>query len=128
MTQTATGSLEVARRHLQKVEDAWWEPVDWADLALYGFYCLEACVVAVALHLGQPRPKSSHRAKVAAASDFATSHGLPDIEQLLIDLNDRRKHEAYGDIELADDDELDAEDVAIEIRAYFEAVEAMVAP
>ncbi len=128
MAQTATDSLEVARRHLQKVEDAWWDPVDWADLALYGFYCLEACVVAVALHLGQPRPKSSHRVKVAAAKDFATSHDLPDIEQLLIALNDRRKHEAYGDIDLADDDELDAEDVAIEIRAYFEAVEAMVAP
>lgn len=119
-------SLEVARRHLQKVEVAWWDPVDWADLTLYGFYCLEACVVAMALHLGQPRPKRTHPAKVALAKDLATSHGLPDIEQMLIALNDRRKFEAYGDIELADDDELDAEDLANGIRGYFEAVEALV--
>ena len=128
MTQTAMDSLKIARRHLEKVEAAWFDPADWADLAMYGFYCLEACVVAIALHLGQPRPKSTHPAKVALARSFAAAHDLPDIEQLLIALNDRRKFEAYGDVELAEDDDLDAQDVADEIRGYFEAVEAMVAP
>lgn len=122
MTQTATDSLEIARRHLQKVETAWWDPVDWSDPAMYGFYCLEACVVAVALHLGLQRPKSSHPAKVQLAKSFASSHGLPDIEQSLIALNNRRKFEAYGDIELDEDEDLDAEEVANEIRGYFEAM------
>lgn len=126
MTQTARDSLEVARRHLQKVETAWWDPVDWSDLAMYGFYCLEACVVAVALHLGQARPRSTHPAKAQLAKDFASDHGLPDIEQSLIALNDRRKFEAYGDIELDEDEDLDAEEVATEVRGYFEAVEAMI--
>ena len=128
MTQTAADSLEIAHRHLQKVETAWWDPVDWADLAMYGFYCLEACVVAMALHLGQPRPGRTHPAKVALARSFTASHGLPDIEQLLIALNDRRKFEAYGDIELAEDEDLDAQDVADEVRSYFEAIKATVAP
>ena len=85
-------------------------------------------MVAAALHLGQPRPARTHPAKVALAKSFAASHGLPDIEQLLVALNGRRKFEAYGDIELADDDDLDAEDVANDIRGHVEAVEAMVAP
>ena len=125
MTQMPMDSLEVARRHLLKVEAAWQDPVDWADLTLYGFYCLEACVVAMALQLGQPRPKRTHPAKVALAKDFAVSHGLPDIEQMLIALNDRRKFEAYGDVE--PDDDLDAEDLAAAIRGYLGAVELVVA-
>ncbi len=128
MAQTAQNALEVARRHLEKVEAAWWDPVDWADLALYGFYCLERCVVAAALHLGQARPKNTHPAKVDHARRLATDHGLPDVERLLVDLNDRRKFEAYGDSEPPEDEDLDAEDVANEIRAYFKAVETMVAP
>ncbi len=124
MAQTAREALEVARRHLEKVDDAWWEP-DWADLALYGFYCLEACVVAAALHLGLPPTKRTHPAKVEQARQLTAAHSLPDINDLLVELNDRRKFEAYGDIELPEDEDRDAEDVAAEIRAYFEAVEAV---
>lgn len=127
MAQTAREALEVARRHLEKVDDAWWEP-DWADLALYGFYCLEACVVAAALHLGLPPAKRTHPAKVEQARQLAAAHGLPDIDDLLVELNDRRKFEAYGDIELPEDEDGDAQDVAAEIRAYFEAVEAVLGP
>lgn len=128
MTQTARKALEVARRHLEKVEAAWDAPTDWADLALYGFYCLESCVVAAAVHLGLPRPKSTHPAKLQQARRLAASHGLPAVDGLLAELNDRRKFEAYGDSELAEDDDLDAEDVANEVRGYFEAVEAMLGP
>ena len=124
MAQTAREALEVARRHLEKVDDAWWEP-DWADLALYGFYCLEACVVAAALHLGLSPTKRTHPAKVEQARRLTAAHGLPDINDLLVELNDRRKFEAYGDIELREDEDRDAEDVAAEVRAYFEAVEAV---
>ena len=46
MPQTAAESLDLARRHLVKVQAAWDDPTDWADLSLYGFLCLEACIVA----------------------------------------------------------------------------------
>ena len=85
----------------------------------------EACVVAAALHLGLPPTKRSHPAKVEQARQLAAAHGLPDIDDLLVELNDRRKFEAYGDIELPEDDDRDAQDTAAEIRAYFEAVEAV---
>ncbi len=124
MAQTAREALEVARRHLVRVDDAWGEP-DWADLALYGFYCLEACVVAAALHLGLPLTKRTHPAKVEQARQLAAAYGLPEIDDLLVELNDRRKFEAYGDIELPEDEDRDAQDTAAEIQAYFEAVEAV---
>ena len=41
--QEAHEKLELARRHLGRVQAAW-DPPDWADLSLYGFYALEAAV------------------------------------------------------------------------------------
>ena len=125
-TQTAEESLGVARRHLQRVQEAWLEPTDWTDLTVYGFACLEACVVAAALHLGRPRP-GSHFAKVEEALRLAADSGLPDVEDLLVDLGDRRKHEMYGDVDLPGED-LDPEDVAAGIERYFEAVEGLLGP
>ena len=81
-TQTARESLDVARRHLARVQEASIEPTDWADLSVYGFACLEACVVAAALHLGRPRP-GSHFAKADEARRLHVESGLPDIEDLL---------------------------------------------
>jgi hypothetical protein len=46
-------------------------------------------------------------------------HGLPDVAQLLRDLNNARKAAAYGDIPAPN---LNAEDVAIEIEQYVDAV------
>jgi len=34
------GKLALARRHLERVQQAWDDPLDWDDLSLYGFYCL----------------------------------------------------------------------------------------
>ena len=124
MAQTALESLEVARRHLPRVQVAGFPPVDWADLSLYGFYCLEACVVAAALHLGRTRPKNSHPEKAAEARRLAAAHGLPDVGDLLVDLNDRRKFESYGDSDPPEGD-LDGEDVAADIEHYFDAVERL---
>ena len=69
-----------------------------------------------------------HPAKVEQARQLAAAYGLPDIDDLLVELNDRRKFEAYGDIELPEDEDRDAQDTAAEIRAYFEAVEAVLGP
>ena len=45
---TPEEKVALARKHLDRVLDAWDEPTDWDDLSLYGFYCLEAAV--------EPRP------------------------------------------------------------------------
>ena len=66
-------------------------------------------MVAAALHLGLPPTKRTHPAKVEQARQLAAAHGLSDIDDLLVELNDRRKLEAYGDIELPADVDGDAQ-------------------
>src|SRR5437773_10251152 len=120
----ATGSrkLDLAKGHLERVQAAWTEPTDWDDLSLYGFYCLEAAVEAAALHFGL-RTSRKHWEKVDLAADLHNQHGLPDVTELLRDLNEARKATAYGDVALP---ELDAEDIAVDIERYVHAVAALV--
>jgi len=115
---TAEKQLELAKKHLLRVQEAW-DPPAWDDLSLYGFYCLENAVTAAATHANITF-KKTHAAKVDAARRLTAQHGLPNVEDLLKDLNEARKSEAYGDIASP---ELDAEDVASEIERYVEAVE-----
>lgn len=117
---TAADHLALAKKHLSRVQTAW-DPPDWPDLALYGFYCLENAVVAAALHCGIVTQRS-HPAKADAAKQLASKHGLPDVSALLVQLNDARKAEAYGDVVRP---ALGSEDVAREIEEYVEAVEAL---
>ena len=110
--------VALARRHLDRVLDAWGSPTDWDDLSLYGFYCLEAAVGAAATHAGM-RTSRKHWEKATVASDLHKKYGLPDVEQLLRDLNEARKYAAYGDVPAPD---LNAELVASEIERYVDAV------
>ena len=59
-----------------------------------------------------------------AAAALASSHGLPDVSELLRDLNEGRKHQSYGDV---DAPELSAEETAAAIETYVESVAALVA-
>lgn len=120
---TRSRKLELAKRHLDRVLTAWTEPTDWDDLSLYGFYCLEAAVEAAALHFGL-RTSKRHWDKVDLAEDLHTKRGLPDIRDLLRDLNDARKATAYGDMDRPD---LNAEDIASQIEGYVDAVAAVIA-
>lgn len=117
-------SLQLAERHLERVQTAGYEPVDWDDLALYGFYCLENAVMAAAEHL-RVTVARSHPSKAAAARELRDRHDLPDIAPLLERLNQARKAVAYGDVELPD---LDPEDVASEIEEYVIAVRKTLGP
>jgi hypothetical protein len=87
-------------------------------LSFYGFYALEAAVEAACLHLGIVTQKA-HWARVEAARTLHDKHRLAGVSELLRDLNETRKSEAYGDVEAP---ELDAEDVANEIESYVESV------
>ncbi len=118
MEQTAAGSLQLALSHLQRVQASWDDPTDWTELSTFGFYCLEACVVAATLHVERQRPRN-HPDKAREAQRLATEYNLPDIGDLLVDLNDKRKHEAYGDIDPPGD--LHAAEIATAVEEYVEA-------
>jgi hypothetical protein len=60
--------------------------------------------------------------KADVAAELQRKHGLPNIDQLLRDLNDARKSAAYGDIPAPD---LEAEGVASAIERYVDAVAAV---
>lgn len=66
-----------------------------------------------------------HAARADAAAALASSHGLPDVSELLRDLNEGRKHQSYGDVEPPD---LSAEETAGAIEVYVDSVAALVAP
>jgi hypothetical protein len=118
---SAADSLALAKKHLARVLDSW-DPPEWLDLAAYGLYALEAATVAAGLHLGNA-PKRTHWNKAELARDLARNEGLPDIAALMGDLNEVRKSEAYGDI--ASPPMLDPRDVAREVEAYVNAVDAL---
>ncbi len=122
MTQPSSAQfyLDLAKSHLERAQTASFDPVDWTDLTTYGFYCLEAAVVAAATYKRLP-VKRTHPEKVRVARDLARSDGLPDITDLLSDLNTARKATAYGDVQLP---ALDAEDLATRIEEYVNAVES----
>ena len=113
--------LDRARHHLGRVQKAWPDPTDWYDLTIYGFYCVEAAVMAAATHAGLTVPPT-HPAKAQAAARLAQQHALPDASRLLSLLNSARKAAAYGDRVLPT---LDAERLAREIEAFVRAVERM---
>ena len=119
--QTAQDLIELARDHLGRVQIAWTAPTDWTDLTLYGFYCLEAAVMAAAKHLGWS-VRRSHTAKVEAAERLSREYGLPEISDLLSELNSARKAVAYGDIPLP---RLNAELLASQVETYVQAIQEL---
>lgn len=114
--------LEIAEKHLLRVQAAWFSPTDWDDLSIYGFYCLENAVDAAALHFGLAVIPQHHR-RLETAQRMARDHGLPNITELLNDLNDARKYTAYGDTEHPS---LDAEDLASRIEDYVRKVREVI--
>jgi len=115
--------LQLAREQLARVQVAWLDPVDWSDLALYGFYALENAVVAAADRAGLDW-RQTHPSKVEAARQLHDRFGLPDVANLLIELNDLRKATAYGETQPARS--LGPEDIAVEVERFIEAVAAFV--
>ena len=118
---TAEESLELAKSHLERAQTAWYDPTDWTDLTTYGFYCLEAAVMAASDHLGLDVQRT-HRGKVEGAEVLARKYKLPDVSGLLVDLNIARKSYAYGGVEAPD---LSAEELASELESFVEAVEGL---
>jgi hypothetical protein len=111
--------LELARKHLVRVQVAAHDPVDSSDLYIYGFLTLENAVVAAADHFGIEW-KKTHPSKAEVADELHRGHGLADVSGLLRTLNDLRKAESYG--EAATPIGMTAEQIAVAIEAYVESV------
>lgn len=112
--------IELARRELGKAQVAAIDPVDWLDLALYSFYALENAVVAAGDHEGIAW-RRTHESKVEASSELHQRFGLPDVADLLRDLNELRKSESYG--EIRPPVSRSAEDIVSEVEEYVGEVE-----
>lgn len=115
---TVEEKLALMWEHLTRVRHAE-SPPDWFVLATAGLHCLEAAVDAATLHFGLEM-KATHKSRVAAASLMSERHGLPDVSELLDQINSVRMDEAYGDVENAP--QLEAHQVTIEIERFAEAV------
>ncbi|HEX2058534.1 MAG TPA: hypothetical protein VHI71_09200 [Actinomycetota bacterium] len=111
--------LELARGQLSKVQVAWLQPTDWADLTIYGMHALENAVVAAANHHGL-EVKKTHPDKTAVAQRLHEGHHLPDVSELLTELNELRKGFSYGEPTL--EPSMSAEDIAAVIEEYIDAV------
>jgi len=111
--------IALAEKHLRRVRAAW-DPPDWSDLGTYGLYCLEALIRAAALKAGET-PIRTHWGKADQAKNLSERFGLPDIAELLEQLNAIRKSEAYGDTEV-DESDYDAQKIAAQIEDYFSKV------
>jgi hypothetical protein len=118
---TAAEKLALAQKHLERVLGAWPDPTDWADLSLYGFYCLENAVEAAAIHFGI-KVSRRHWEKADVATELHSQHNFPDVSDLLRDLNEARKAAAYGDVIAPS---LDAEDVARRIEEFVDRIKAV---
>lgn len=64
--------------------------------------------------------KQTHPSKVEAARELHQSHSLPEIADLMTELNALRKSEAYGEVRPSET--LSSEDIAIAVEQYIEAV------
>ena len=119
----ARGFFTRAENHLARARAAAPHPTDWYDLSIYGFYCLEAAVMAAAMHAKLPVART-HAGKAAAAETLARDHGLPNVSVLLPMLNSARKAAAYGDTALPP---LDPVRLVRDLERYVAAVGQMIA-
>jgi hypothetical protein len=118
-TQDQPPPFEFARNHLVRARNAARKsPVDWTDLTVYGFYCLELALKAAAEHLGA-KISPNHLQKAELAKALAGAHNLPDVSALLLDLNEARKATGYGDVAIP---RLDSDDLLAQLEGYVSAV------
>ena len=114
----AQAAFERAQRHLKRASENSDDP---DEVFIWGFYALENAVVAAAIQAGAPFAKN-HRSKATAARGVANKCNLPDVSNLLGDLNEARKGSAYGDV---DAPEIDPKEVLAQVGRYVKEVEEL---
>lgn len=116
----AREKLRLAKDHLEKVHQAvGGEPVDLALLYIFGQYAMEVAASAAGAHVGISEAET-HPGQVRLAQRLHDEHGLPDIQEMLRDLQRNRLHEAYGKLEPSG--KFDPQDIAVAVEEYVDAV------
>ncbi len=113
--------LNLARKHLERVEAATWDPKEPEVAVTWAFYAYENAVVAVAEKLGVNWQKT-HLSKVKIANELRSSGKLSvDVGPIIANLNELRKDVQYGEPgpEL---EEIDLEDMAIQLEKFIDEV------
>ena len=124
----ARDAIDRAKRQLEKVQVASWEPQDQdhEQAVMWAFYAYENCVTALAELYGYKWTRN-HREKADLARKFH-AEGLVsrDIGDELEDLNNLRKDVAYGDPG-SDLSARDLDELAIELEEFIDEVNSRIA-
>ncbi len=117
--------LNLAKKQLEKVQVASWDPQDAEDAVTWAFYAYENGIVAVAEKLGLDWQKT-HVSKVKIANELHEQDILSvDIGPVIENLNELRKDVQYGEPgpELQ---EVDLEDLATQLEEFVDEVESVI--
>lgn len=93
----ARKALNIATRHLERVQAAWWEPADAAEAVTFAFYAYENAVVAVAELNGRRWTKNHYEKAELAHELFEQGLLTSDVSDRLKEFNDLRKDVAYDE-------------------------------
>lgn len=116
----AQEKLRLARDHLAKVRQAVKaRPPDLALLYVFGQFAVEVAATAAGAHVDLSEAET-HPGKLRLAGRLRDEHGLPDVEEVLRDLQRNRIHEAYGNFEPSG--RFSPDEIAVTVEAYVEAV------
>ena len=114
-----------ARRQLERVQVAAWDPDDPEEAVTWAFYAYENCVAALAERFGRKWTKN-HREKADLARWLHTEGLISrDIGDELEELNSLRKDVAY-DEPRPELQERDLEDLAIELKEFIDEVDSQI--
>lgn len=110
----ARKAINIAQRHLERVQVAWYEPPDPVEAVTFAFYAYENAIVAVAELHGRRWTKNHYEKAELAHQLFQEGLISVDVSDRLREFNDLRKDVAYDEPgpELA---RLDLENVAIDL-------------
>lgn len=117
--------LNLAKKQLERVQTASWDPQDAEEAVTWAFYAYENAVVAAAEAKGLVWEKK-HPSKVAVAGKLCAKGILSsDVGPTIERLNELRKDVQYGEPgpELQDED---LEDLATDLENIVDEVEAIV--
>ncbi len=118
-TQKASDYLRLAYEHLKRAEE---NPSDADSVFVWGFWSLENAVKAASIR-AKIEVIKQHWSAGAAARKLAKSIALPNVSDLLSDLNQGRKAAAYGDTEEPD---LEPNHVLESLRDYLAKVSSYI--
>lgn len=117
--------LDLARKHLERVQVASRDPQDPEEAVTWAFYAYENAVIAAAETIGLSWEKNHYSKRHVAKELHRQGAVSRDLSSKLLELNDLRKDVAYGEPG-PDLEEVDLEDLATELEGFVDEVAALI--